>query len=256
MKKLTTETFIEKANIIHNNLYDYSLVDYIHSQTKVKIICKQHGVYEQTPSSHLRGNGCPVCGKEAQGKERSAKAADEFTTKAHIVHNNKYDYSLVDYKNSYTKIKIICKEHGSFEQKPNAHLNGHGCPVCASLESGWTRTKFKEKCTKNNNSQGILYILECYNNNERFIKIGITSRSIKERYPNKTTMPYEYTVLHEITGSPEFIFDLETLLHRKSKNYKYTPKTYFAGSITECFEVNTTYLDKLNTYLDFKKQIT
>ena len=129
-----------------------------------------------------------------------------------------------------------------------------GCPQCSLSESGFTRTKFKDKCDKNNDAKGILYILECYNDTETFIKIGITSRSIKERYRAKAKMPYEYTILHEITGSPEFIFDLETLLHRKSKNYKYIPITPFAGSSTECFEVDLTYLSKLNDYLDFKKE--
>lgn len=245
--KLTTETFIEKANIIHNNLYDYSLVDYVHSKAKVKIICPIHGSFEQTPSIHLSGSGCSICSYEA----KATTAKSEFATKSAIVHNDKYSYELVDYKNNKTKVSISCPLHGSFQQKPNSHLNGKGCPICALSETGWSRTKFKDHCTKNNNGLGILYILECFNDNERFVKIGITSRSIKERYPNKTTMPYEYTVLHEITGDPEFIYDLETLLHRKSFNFKYIPNTYFAGSSTECFKSDTTYLGKLNTYLDF-----
>ena len=51
--------FIEKANLVHNNKYDYSLVNYINNKTKIKIICKLHGIFEQTPDSHLRGRGCP-----------------------------------------------------------------------------------------------------------------------------------------------------------------------------------------------------
>ena len=51
--------FIEKANLVHNNKYDYSLVNYINNKTKVKIICKIHGAFEQIPDSHLRGRGCP-----------------------------------------------------------------------------------------------------------------------------------------------------------------------------------------------------
>ena len=85
-------------------------------------------------------------------------------------------------------------------------------------------------------------------------RYGITSRSIKKRYDSKTTMPYEYTTLHEISGSPEYIYDLETLLHKKSINYRYTPNIPFGGSSTECFKADSAYLSKLNTYLDFKKQ--
>ena len=51
--------FIEKANLVHNNKYDYSLVNYINNKTKVKIICKKHGAFEQIPDSHLRGRGRP-----------------------------------------------------------------------------------------------------------------------------------------------------------------------------------------------------
>ena len=49
-KKLTTEDFILKSSEIHNNKYDYSLVEYIDNKTKVKIICPEHGVFEQRPS--------------------------------------------------------------------------------------------------------------------------------------------------------------------------------------------------------------
>lgn len=53
MKKLTTEEFIEKSKAIHDNKYDYSLVEYINSQTKIKIICPKHGEFEQKPNNHL-----------------------------------------------------------------------------------------------------------------------------------------------------------------------------------------------------------
>ena len=252
--KLTNETFIEKANLKHNNLYSYELVDYQGAHTKIKIICKQHGSFEQKPSNHLSNHGCPHCAYEAKAKNQAATAKSEFEAKSREVHNSKYTYELVDYKNSYTKVSISCPVHGEFQQKPNDHLSGkQGCPVCALSENGWTRTHFKDKCIKNNESQGILYILECFNNNERFIKIGITSRSIKQRYKSKTCMPYSYTILHEIVGDPEFIYDLETLLHKKSKNYRYTPNIAFKGHVTECFKADTTYLDKLNNYLDFNK---
>ena len=42
-------------------------------------------------------------------------------------------------KNNKTKVKIICSEHGVFEQKPNSHLNGNGCPHCAQEEKGCQR---------------------------------------------------------------------------------------------------------------------
>jgi hypothetical protein len=123
-KKLTTEEFTIKANIIHNNKYDYSLTEYINSKTKIKIICPDHGIFEQQPNNHISGQGCPIC----TGTKKLT--TEEFIFKANVVHNNKYDYSLVQYVTSHIKVKIICPEHGIFEQKPNNHLHGQGCPIC------------------------------------------------------------------------------------------------------------------------------
>jgi len=60
-----TEQFIEESKLVHEDEYNYSLVRYVDDSTKVKIICKKdgHGVFTQTPSNHLRGQGCPVCGR-------------------------------------------------------------------------------------------------------------------------------------------------------------------------------------------------
>ena len=57
-------------------------------------------------------------------------STSEFTEKAINVHGNVYDYSLVEYKNAYTKIKIKCSIHGIFEQTPTNHLQGQTCPKC------------------------------------------------------------------------------------------------------------------------------
>lgn len=59
--KLSTESFIEKANIVHNGVYDYSSAKYTRSNTKIKIICPEHGEFLQAPSSHLFGANCPKC---------------------------------------------------------------------------------------------------------------------------------------------------------------------------------------------------
>ena len=58
---------------------------------------------------------------------------DEFIEKSNKIHNNKYDYSLIEYKNAKTKIKIICPEHGVFELTPDAHLySARGCQMCSN----------------------------------------------------------------------------------------------------------------------------
>lgn len=228
--------FITKASNIHNNKYDYSLVEYINSQSKVTIICPEHGSWEQKPNNHITGYGCPTCADVERGKNKTIKAASEFTTKATLIHNNKYSYELVEYQNSNTKVKILCPVHDVFEQRPNDHLNGKGCLRCAQEESGFTRSKFADKCIKNNNGLGILYILECFNDNERFFKIGITSRSVKERYCSQVSMPYTYRIIDEVIGDPVYIYDLEIKLHQINKQHQYVPEISFGGHATECFK--------------------
>ena len=55
MKGLKTQEFIEKSKLIWGNRFDYSLVEYINNNTKVKIICPINGVFEQKPKRHLEG---------------------------------------------------------------------------------------------------------------------------------------------------------------------------------------------------------
>ena len=75
---------------------------------------------------HLCGNGCTECGKE---KVKLGK--EEFINRSNDVHNYKYDYSKVEYINSYTRVIIKCPEHGDFEQTPKSHLNCKcGCQIC------------------------------------------------------------------------------------------------------------------------------
>ena len=59
---------------------------------------------------------------------------NDFIEKAKKVHIDKYDYSKVEYINSQTKVCIICPKHGEFWQKPNGHLQGRGCPICANIK--------------------------------------------------------------------------------------------------------------------------
>lgn len=60
-KRSNNEEFIVKSIKKHGDRYDYSLVDYVSKNVKVKIICHKHGVFKQKPSVHLRGHGCSVC---------------------------------------------------------------------------------------------------------------------------------------------------------------------------------------------------
>jgi hypothetical protein len=123
-KKLTTESFIKKAHLVHGDRYDYSKVNYVGAKTKVVIICKEHGEFEQEPTNHLMGSGCIKCA----GIHKSNTV--EFVTRAKLVHGNKYDYSKVNYSTTNEKVSIICSTHGEFKQTPYGHLSGLGCKKC------------------------------------------------------------------------------------------------------------------------------
>lgn len=124
-----TEIFIEKSKEVHSTTYGYQLVNYKSSKKKVKILCRNHGVFSQTPSGHLSGKGCKKCGQNKVAKNQSYNLS-EFIDKAKKVHGGKYSYKYSKYKDSQTKIIIDCKIHGNFLQTPNKHLLGQGCRKC------------------------------------------------------------------------------------------------------------------------------
>lgn len=133
-KKLNTESFINKAKMIHGEKYDYSKVEYIDYKHPVILSCPSHGDFFQTPEVHLMGSACPECAKEHRALLNTL-TTDEFIKRAQNIHGNYYDYSKVNYVNYKTPIEIICPEHGLFTQKPYIHLSGSGCQKCGALYS-------------------------------------------------------------------------------------------------------------------------
>ena len=140
---LSLNDFIQKANIKHENKYDYSTTEYKNSKSKVKIKCLIHGEFYQTPGKHLSGQGCPKCGTEILINSRRSDN-NKFIVKAKLIHEDKYGYSLVRYINNSKKVKIICPIHGIWEQKPGGHLNGKGCRKCSGAEKLTTEIFIKK----------------------------------------------------------------------------------------------------------------
>lgn len=158
----TTKQFIKDAIKVHGNFYDYSLVDYQGVRKKIKIICPIHGEFQQYPQSHLNGNKCKKCYLE--NNERT-KTLEIFIKDAIKTHGNLYDYSLVDYINSKTKVKIICKKHNVFFQKPIIHINGSGCPKCSKYFYSKISIQWLNQIMKENG----IFIQHAENEGEFFI---------------------------------------------------------------------------------------
>ena len=179
-KRKSNDEFIGEAQLIHHNRYDYSKLEYVNNKTKVCIICPDHGEFWQIPSDHLNGKGCPQCA----GNLRYNK--DTFVEKAKHIHNDRYDYSKVEYVNAHTKVCIICPEHGEFWQTPNNHLNGNGCPLCKNRKIGDvlrdTVEGFIEKSNELNEITNCLKVLSPQQRNREILRnreIDIYIPSIK-----------------------------------------------------------------------------
>lgn len=125
--KLTTQMFIKKANEIHNDKYNYSKVNYMNGKIKVIITCKIHGDFEQLPTNHLKGQDCPKCSINKK------VTREEFINRAKEIHGDKYDYKQVNFITMTQEVKILCKIHGIFEQKPRYHLDSNGCYKCSGI---------------------------------------------------------------------------------------------------------------------------
>ncbi|OGR05606.1 MAG: hypothetical protein A2511_01920 [Deltaproteobacteria bacterium RIFOXYD12_FULL_50_9] len=133
--RLSLDGFIRRARKVHGECYDYSAVVYVGINIKVTIYCPVHGVFEQDPSNHLHGSGCPTCATKKRGMNRRL-AHSEFLRRAREVHGDKYDYSHANIENSKSSVKIVCPEHGVFEQIPSNHLLGNGCLLCGFKNAG------------------------------------------------------------------------------------------------------------------------
>lgn len=222
---MSTEEFKNKLKIIFPNL---TVIDeYKNLYSKIKVMDELGIIYNSLPNDLLR--------KHPPSIETAVDKNFAYLLKAKKIHGNKYDYSQVYYKNTYTLISIICPIHGVFKQIPYNHLHGAGCRKCDG--GGWSRTQWLNLCNKYKNKDPKVYIIRCYNDIEEFIKIGITSKSVYSRFPNKSYLPYSYEILKEIKGSPDFVWDKEHELHRLYGRFKYKPLISFQGE-TECFDIS------------------
>ncbi|EDK7779825.1 hypothetical protein CKS97_20175 [Salmonella enterica subsp. enterica serovar Java] len=132
MRKLNTGDFIQRAREIHGCKYNYDLVVYVGYESKICIICHEHGWFWQTPGNHLHGQGCPKCAVNKR-KEKLSKERDIFIKQAKMIHHERYIYMCVDYLNTHSKVCIVCPKHGIFWQSPNKHLSGRCCPKCSNI---------------------------------------------------------------------------------------------------------------------------
>lgn len=246
-RRTTQKEFLDRARTVHGGKYSYEKVKYVNNKVDVIITCKIHGDFKQKPDKHVNSKaGCRKCGVISSATSRN-KTTDMFINDAKIIHGERYGYENTKYFKSKNKVTISCEIHGDFEQTAGDHLQGKGCPQCSFLMMGWTKTNFSQRCLKNNNGLGVLYLIKCYNSEESFYKLGISSSSVAYRYNGNLKMPYEYEVIKELKLNSDLAYDMENQIIRMLASYRYEPNTYFNGR-TECFselEPILKLLDKL-----------
>lgn len=205
----TTEEFIKEANIIHGNIYYYSLSEFEKMKNKIKIICFKHGIFYQRPSNHLIGQGCPKC-------DNKNKTTEEFIKEAKKMHGDKYDYQPTEYVHSKLKIKIICYIHGVFEQRPNNHLMGGGCPKCDNKNVTLEEFINKAKLVHGDKYD---YSLTEYENSKSKIKIICCVHGIFELNPNSHLMGRGCPKCNKMYINTENFIKRANLIHNNLYDY-------------------------------------
>lgn len=265
-KEERKQAFLQKASKIHKNKYNYSKVDYINANTKVCIICPEHGEFLQTPHHHLEGHGCKKCAnKKLQALKADTK--EIFIEKAIKVHNNKYNYDFVQYINQRTPVTIICPKHGKFEQTPDSHLNGAECPKCAiekvSQARKLTLEQFLSKSTRihgnkydyskvefNNIDDHITIICPIHGNfkqrvynhlngcgcskckqskGEEYIQQILTEQNIE--FISQYKIPIDKTINNSGFTSVDFYLPNHNIIIEYNGIQHYVPQKYFGGKL-------------------------
>lgn len=173
-----------------------------------------------------------------RGLDRANKSKMKVLEKFKAIHKDRYDYSQFVYTRRVDPSIVICKEHGSFEISAGNHLAGNGCNQrYLDSKSGWRLDTWIERANVAPSFDSFkVYIIECWNKDEHFFKIGKTFSTVQKRFVGKHKMPYEFKIIKTIENEDgRYIHKLEKELHKLSAANKYKPKLYFGGSLNECY---------------------
>lgn len=168
MKKIQPEIWIERFKSVHGNKYDYSKSIFDSNLSKILIKCNHClSEFNQTQFAHYRNKaGCPKCACIARSKHFSL-GIEEFLKRAKEIHKDNFDYSYVEeYKNSSTKIRIICKNCGDdFYATPSTHIRGAGCSKCKRVKK-LTHEEYVDKAIQIHGAYKFQYLSNYINMHE------------------------------------------------------------------------------------------
>lgn len=230
MNQSKLNTFVERARKIHGDRYDYSGVYYVNSKTKVTITCPEHGSFLQSPEKHiLSRTKCPACAG------RPIITTSTFISRAKTIHGDRYSYEHAVYVNDRTKLQIICRKHGPFLQSPGHHIHAkQGCPTCKLEKRHPGHVGGYSLETIPDHLRGRFYCVVVQDEDQRYVKIGITKNNISRRLAGIGTVITQT----ELTGKLRDMYLLEQLVlaNLADIRYKFRPTNKFARfGWTECF---------------------
>ena len=234
--------FKTKMIYTHGNRYEYDESTFTDSNNKIRIICPKHGEFFQSIQNHINSRGCPFCAKENHGKSR-VLTTERFIEKSAKAHEGYYSYGNSVYTGNRDKIIVTCPIHGDFKTNAANHMFGDGrCPSCGT-------SPFAGRILKNGDTgrKGHIYVIKLSNENETFIKVGISTEIHKRLRFMERESGYKIEKIYTRKGS---IYDsayLEMEIHRNQHLIKYQPDIEFGGK-TECYDIDSqqTILETLN----------
>ncbi len=230
---ITIEQYKNRLKLTHPN-YEINWNDFKGSLIKMKIKCNLHGEFYMKPYNLYYGRYCRLCGNN-HSREKQLTKKEDFLKIANLKHNNFYKYNIPDKLAFKDKIEIICPAHGTFYQTGANHAKiGTKCPYCARInKNGRSLLSWKNYCNFNN-KKSYIYIIECFNNTERFLKIGITTKKLEERYTKK--FPYKYNILLFKEDNAENVWNIEKRILIDNIKDLYFPNKTFDGEY-ECLNI-------------------
>lgn len=189
---------VEKSSLVKINSYEENLKDFyfvhgvrylypyfgnIGNRNIINVICIKHGLFSCSIDLHKRGRGCSTCCKEKRQKLR-CKSYKYYTDLFNKVHNNYYTYPFFEFKKAKDFIEIICPIHGIFKQTIDCHKKS-GCDTCANskISTSWKHSEWQKAADESKYFDSFkVYIIECFNDDEKFIKIGRTFTTVSKRF--------------------------------------------------------------------------
>lgn len=163
-RAVSFESFVERSRDVHGSKYTYSKKDFVLGglDNKTKIHCPEHGIFEQTPKSHLSGAGCPSCTR--WGFNRSKDGVVYILCCDNIV--------KVGISNRSAKIRAKCVSKSSgkyFEVVKEYVLDGHSCEKVEKSSLEKLKHTFKQpnekfegytECFITDNTTGVIALVE------------------------------------------------------------------------------------------------